>query len=419
MSQTPITIPKQPVLKPAEDYYYLRRTGIGFIEQMGSRLWTDYNPHDPGITILEALCYAITDLVYRLGWDMKDILAPATPSSDPSQPFPNQAFFTAREILTINPCTPGDFRRLLIDLEMVRNAWVFCKACACDLHYYAWCEEEQLMLSYQKPINPNLPFKKVDPLGLYEVLLELEADPVLGDLNDRKIEQTVFVKDSDNNQYPLTLELRFPAWELLDQQPYLDFIHFNTTTKAFTRKITSITLEKLSRSKTANNTVAETELTRYWRDVFYASLKITFDSGPALLIENAALRLFGNEVSKKALQVNDPVASPFQYSIESILCQLPPDAQAVIGFVQQYRHKLLKIAQAVAKAKTTLHAHRNLEEDYCRVKGVDVEDIAVCADVEVAPDADIERVQAQIWFELAQYFNPPVPFYTLQELMDA
>jgi len=45
--------------------------------------------------------------------------------------------------------------------------------------------------------------------------------------------------------------------------------------------------------------------------------------------------------------------------------------------------------------------------------------VAVCADVEVAPDADIERIQAEIWLQIEQYFNPPVPFYTLLELLDA
>ena len=142
MSEQPTTISKQPELKPAEDFYRLRREGIGFIEQMGSHLWTDYNTHDPGITILEALCYAITDLAYRTGWAIQDLLAPATPSTDPDHPYPYQPFFTAREILTVNPWTPDDFRRLLIDLEKVRNAWVFCKECACDVYYYVWCEKD-------------------------------------------------------------------------------------------------------------------------------------------------------------------------------------------------------------------------------------------------------------------------------------
>lgn len=65
-----------------------------------------------------------------------------------------------------------------------------------------------------------------------------------------------------------------------------------------------------------------------------------------------------------------------------------------------------------------LHSHRNLGEDFCRIKIVNIEEVAVCADIEVTPDADIERVQAQVWFEIERYFNPPVPFYSLQELIN-
>src|SRR5262249_3846787 len=97
MSQTSKVLVKNPVLDPAQDFYRLRRDGIGFIAQMGSRLWTDYNVHDPGITIHEALCYAITDIAYRIGWRIEDILAPKIASTDPTQPYPNQAFFTARQ----------------------------------------------------------------------------------------------------------------------------------------------------------------------------------------------------------------------------------------------------------------------------------------------------------------------------------
>ena len=209
MNNIPESLPKQPVLKPAEDYYRLRREGVGFIGQMSGSLWTDYNTHDPGITILEALCYAITDLAYRTGWDIKDLLAPATPSTDSEQPFPNQAFFTAREILTVNPVTPNDFRRLLIDLVGVRNAWVVAKSCGCDVGYYAKCRNEQLQLSYQ-----NTSGSKVELNGLYDVRLELEVDSELGDLNDHKIEYTYNVFDTEGNPHSVLLELRFPDWGL-------------------------------------------------------------------------------------------------------------------------------------------------------------------------------------------------------------
>lgn len=426
MSQTPVTIPKQPVLQPAEDFYRLRREGIGFIEQMAGRLWTDYNLHDPGITLLEALAYAVTDLAYRTGWEIEDLLAPA-----PGQPAPDQAFYTARRILTINPWTTDDFRRLLIDLPQVRNAWVFCKKCACDLHYYAWCDEfKQLQLSFQKTTDLRFLPKKIEPLGLYEALLELEADPVLGDLNDRKIEQTVFVYDAEGQPHPLTLELRFPAWELLNQQQQESFITYEdpTTQAAFQRKITGIKAFRFSRSNVSEQTesdpfdqeVKDAEMRRYWREVFYVSFRITFDTGADLVLNNAAMRFFGGDTAKQALNVLPP-ADPLGFALQAWLETKPAagDGKTATGFIQQYRWKLRKAADAVERAKTALHSHRNLDEDYCRVRRADVEDVAVCADVEVAPDADIERVQAEIWFAVERYFNPPVPFYTLPELQDA
>lgn len=408
MSQLPVTIPKQPLLTPAEDYYRLRREGIGFIEQMGSHLWTDYNTHDPGITILEALCYALTDLAYRTGWDIKDLLATATPSADPNSPFPHQPFFTAKDILTVNPWTPEDFRRLLIDLEMVRNAWVLCKACACDFYYYAWCEKNQLVLSYQKPTNPLLEPQKVQPLGLYEVLLALESDPELGDLNDRKIEHTYNVFDTDGHPHPVTMELRFPEWGLEKRDDWGLFLQsgasFNVQVSRFGATKTYDVLADPALDEAGRNKY----LRDHWRTVFYASFAIELlPGGENLTIEHAALRMFGDTFAKSQTTVRG------LQGLQILLAD-----KTALGFLQRYRHKLCKVKQAVAEAKASLHDHRNLDEDYCRVKGVNVEEIAACADVEVTPDADIELVQAQIWFEIEHYFNPSVPFYTLQELME-
>jgi hypothetical protein len=44
------------------DYESLRQQGIAWLEKFSSPEWTDFNAHDPGITILEQLCYALTDL---------------------------------------------------------------------------------------------------------------------------------------------------------------------------------------------------------------------------------------------------------------------------------------------------------------------------------------------------------------------
>ena len=53
----------------------LRNAGLAHIAAFSGKLWTDHNLHDPGITILEALCYVLTDLDYRTKLDFKDLIA--------------------------------------------------------------------------------------------------------------------------------------------------------------------------------------------------------------------------------------------------------------------------------------------------------------------------------------------------------
>ncbi|KAF0195072.1 MAG: hypothetical protein FD166_3129 [Bacteroidetes bacterium] len=414
MSQKPLSIPKKPVLKPAADYYRLRREGIGHIEQMGSRQWTDYNTHDPGITILEALCYAITDLAYRTGQDIRNILTKAEPPADKKNPYPDQAFFTAREILTVNPWTTNDFRKLLIDAEGVRNAWLICRECDCDVHYYAWCDEDRLMLAYAPPANPDIQPVKVSPRGLYEVLLELEEDPETGDLNNRKVEFTYQVYDGDGKPHPVIMEVRFPDWSFLNKNQWELFLHNNDAFNGANGASFNLNLLQFGATKDynvisdplLNEEGKNNYLHRQWRNLFYADLELEFlPGGEKIIIEDITLRLLGDTTAKNGSTVS---------RLEEIMTR----KETGTGILQQYRSKMLKAEAYTTLSKGLLHAHRNLDEDYCRVKVVDIEEVAVCADIEVTPDADIELVQARVWFEIERYLNPPVPFYSLQELMN-
>ena len=102
---------------PALDYTGLRQEGIELIARLAGKRWTDFNSHDPGITILEALCYALTDLGYRINYDMRDLIA-----SHEGDPY--LSLFSPDKILTCNPVTATDLRKLMIDLDGVRNAWI-------------------------------------------------------------------------------------------------------------------------------------------------------------------------------------------------------------------------------------------------------------------------------------------------------
>ena len=114
MALTPV-IPKGRPDHPSLDYEVLRAEGIRHLENLATELWTDFNAHDPGITLLELLSYAITDLGYRTRkLPIADLLAGGK----------EKAFFQALEILPSAPVTARDYRKLLIDVDGVKNAWV-------------------------------------------------------------------------------------------------------------------------------------------------------------------------------------------------------------------------------------------------------------------------------------------------------
>lgn len=101
---------------PALDQKRLYAIGLDHVRRLAKQVWTDHNVHDPGITTLELLCYALTDLAYRASLPVEDLLASS--AGTPAK------FFTPRQILPSAPLTLLDYRKLLIDLDGVKNAWI-------------------------------------------------------------------------------------------------------------------------------------------------------------------------------------------------------------------------------------------------------------------------------------------------------
>jgi hypothetical protein len=118
----PVAIDKNTEQHASLNFEFLRSAGIALIQQMAGKTWTDYNLHDPGITILEQLCYGITDLAYRTDFPIRDLLANEKGVID----YEKNAFFPKEEILTTNPITINDYRKVIIDeVDEVENVWLY------------------------------------------------------------------------------------------------------------------------------------------------------------------------------------------------------------------------------------------------------------------------------------------------------
>src|SRR6185369_6034726 len=94
------TLPTGPFEHVAMDFARLRDEGLSLLARLSGTQWTDFNTHDPGITILEQLCYAITDLGYRIAYPIAELLA----GGDPGLPGPEA-------ILTTDPVTQADVQK--------------------------------------------------------------------------------------------------------------------------------------------------------------------------------------------------------------------------------------------------------------------------------------------------------------------
>ncbi len=168
------TIPKKNKAETALDHGQLNAIGLGHVQRLSKRIWTDYNGHDPGITILELLCYALTDLGFRASFPIEDLLASATDNAAAMQ----QQFFSARRILPNRPLTMSDYRKLLIDLKGVRNAWL----APMTQSYYADTAEGRIL--WKNPGRPEI--REIKLSGLYAVTIEYDSNNTAEQLRVQK-----------------------------------------------------------------------------------------------------------------------------------------------------------------------------------------------------------------------------------------
>ncbi|MEZ4873947.1 MAG: hypothetical protein R2793_00445 [Flavobacteriaceae bacterium] len=102
----------------AVDFKQLKNEGLSFIQAFDGVQWTNLNASDPGVTILDQLVFALTELGYCASFPMKDILTRQNGSIKAK----NQ-FFKPQDILTTAPMTQWDYVTFLVDrVQGVQNA---------------------------------------------------------------------------------------------------------------------------------------------------------------------------------------------------------------------------------------------------------------------------------------------------------
>lgn len=373
------------------NYALLREKGVARLQQLASSLWTDYNIHDPGVTILEALAYAITDLGYRSSYKIQDLLALA-----PGDTTDIKNFFTAYEILTNRALTPDDYRKLLMDVEVtdpstgvkagVKNAWLL-KADRSEIPFYVHPSEN--LLSYSPdPSIPNQDF--IHLRGLYNVMLELDENSRFGDMNESFMEGVMTIADQGSMDPKLfgkkiLIEIDLPRWD----NSAVDWSDQSSIRSKINKKVT------LDFSEFPSNYI-------FFYTVAVADGQISFSLTCGIDTDGDGIANIN--FSPAALAELESQVNAFLYDVTT-------------GLVAEYQRKIHLTLQLIAEVRKTLMANRNLCEDFLALNAVKVEEIALCGDIDVENGADIEEVLANIYHEIGKFLSYTVYFHTLDEMM--
>lgn len=379
--EEPLTISRETPELKSMDYALLREEGLKYIQKIAGKIWTDYNTHDPGITILEVLSYAITDLGYRTAYPMQDLLTP--PEGNSAEDIRN--FFTAGEILPNRALTANDYRKLMIDVEVhdaadtdcpyagVKNAWIE-KAQKPEVDVFV--DNVHSVLTYD-PVTPGQ--SPLELRQLYKVLLEFDECDTYGDLNDNKIIRDLTILqhplDTDLEGLIIRIDVQFPRWD----NAGLDW-----------EDDTAIQLAIID------------------IEISFLNLSDDFTITPSINSANEVV-LSGTKTSAGGPVPIDGL-NDIALKINKFIYQDTGNMLAL------YKKKIAKVSQVVDAVKRTLNENRNLCEDFIEFNALRIEEILVCADIEISLDADVDETQAHIYYEIARFLSATVYFYSLEEM---
>ena len=100
------------------------------LQQLSGNIWTDFNEHDPGITILDVLNYALLETKYRMDFKFEEYLA--HPTSNRVN-YPAVGLLPGNELFAPSVVTPQDYEHLIIQtLPAVQT----CKVTITDDNQY-------------------------------------------------------------------------------------------------------------------------------------------------------------------------------------------------------------------------------------------------------------------------------------------
>lgn len=362
MSET-VRISTKPPERTSMNYTALREGGMELIRQWAKDSWTDHNVHDPGITLLEAFSYAMTELGLRLQLDIADLLrsgeAHRAADLEPTH-----------RVLPAGPVTTADLRRLLLDHPLVSDAQISLPADS-EIPFYENAGGDP-------PLTYTPGTARVRPSGLYEVVVELR---------ERELNSNTYSWKVGEQNYDVAL----PHWDEDETAPF--------------------------RHGAVINAVAMlVDGTEVWRPLpepqsYFGQLNVSYtdSAGAAGTIVLWVLLRITTVLGEPAV-VTPGILAAVRDELESTATGKP---------LAQFANRVRSAVTAIRQLQRYLSGWRNLGEEAVRIGVARVQEIAVSARLEVTGGIDIEQLLAEIFMDVDRMLLPRVRFHSLAEMRAA
>ena len=362
------------------NYAALRENGMELIRQYAGESWTDHNVHDPGITLLEAFCYAITELGFRIQQDIPDLLRSSERYTLANLP-------PAYQMLPSAPVTVEDLRQILLDHPDIREAQITLDT-AGEVDFY---EAPDIALNSEESpsVEAPCPFlyhvesgdtvKRVVLKGLYNVMVVFQEP-------DWNSNVYIPLSVEEETSAPPSYEIALPYWDDPEVMPFRTGI---------VDSINAVTMQSLGSG--------------FWRALdepqsYFGNLQISYGNDTTLTLW-------------VVLRIADSLA-PSSSETSDILGDAK-DALEMVGdnsLIQQFAERLQASYAAALQVQQYIDIWRNLGEVPVRLQVARQQEIGIRARIEVANSTDLEQLLANIFVAIDLVLSPPIMFSSLEEL---
>ncbi|SHO56460.1 hypothetical protein [Vibrio quintilis] len=142
-TSTTAYISRSPREQSGQNLPLLQQQALSAIQQYADQTWTNHNPTDPGITLLDVLAFIISDLSYQLEFPVRDLMAWPEEQSESAAPF-----WLAPDVLPSNTVTMTDYRRMIMDIPGIRA--VFLSRSPVTDRWYVVIDTKSALLTKQQ-----------------------------------------------------------------------------------------------------------------------------------------------------------------------------------------------------------------------------------------------------------------------------